>query len=183
MKIRQKTALAALLAGCLTAPVLAEPANGNPAPDFFAAALCQPPYSTDTATGLYEAAEKIAEADTSSLGAAIYALPEPVVRDGFTAKAVVFAEMSVGVLIEGEVADALARQYDLARESSHLLGASKNGFSRRLPNDQQQMKELGLISIVAREGPAMPGKTLLTCEFVSHEDRQALSAMEARQER
>lgn len=168
-------AVAAILAQSLTTPALATSA----APDFFGAALCQPPYSTGTATELYEAAEKLAKPDTSSLGAAIYPLPTPIQRDGFTASAVVFAGMSVGVLIDGEVAEKLSKHYNLTPERSRLLGASKLGFSRELPDDQQAMKEMGLISVVAREGAAMPGKTLLACEFVSTEDRRALESFEA----
>ncbi|WP_367350152.1 hypothetical protein [Sphingobium yanoikuyae] len=35
-----------------------------------------------------------------------------------------------------------------------------------------------LFSVVARQGPALAGRTLLTCEFVSHEDRKALDSQE-----
>jgi len=147
-------------------------------PDFFAAALCQPPYSTETATRLYEAAEKLVKPDTSGLGAAIYHLPAPISRDGFVTQDVVFAGTSVGVLLQGKVAAQAAERYHLEPEASHLFGASTLGFARQLPDDQQEMSELGLISVIAREGPAMDGKTLLACEFVSNEDRQALEAYE-----
>ena len=90
------------LASLLGVPL---PAAAQEAPDFFGAALCQPPYSTDSATALYEAAEKVAKADTSMLGAAIYTLPTPIERDGFVARAVVFAGMSIGVLLGGVIAD------------------------------------------------------------------------------
>jgi hypothetical protein len=174
MKFVRETLVAiAVLVGSL--PACAQAATE---PDFYGAALCNPPYSIGTANELYEAIEKVAKADTSTLGAAIYPLPTPIARDGFTASAVVFAGMSVGVLIEGEVADALARRYGLEQERSHLLGASRVGFARELPVEQQQMQELGLISVVAREGAAMPGKTLLACEFVSTEDRQAMKRAE-----
>ncbi|HUD93136.1 hypothetical protein [Sphingobium sp.] len=159
--------------------ILPTPAVAQEAPDFFGAALCQPPYSTGSATALYEAAEKIAKADTSILGAAIYPLPRPIERDGFVAKAVLFAGMSVGVLLEGEVAVEAAKRYGLSAEKSRLLGASSLGFARQLGEEQQGMREMGLISIVARQGPAMAGQTLLACEFVSHEDRQALESLEA----
>ncbi|NWK95359.1 hypothetical protein DM806_06705 [Sphingobium lactosutens] len=158
--------------------MLATPAAAQEAPDFFGAALCQPPYSTGSATALYEAAETIAKADTSTLGAAIYPLPKPIERDGFVAKAVLFAGMSVGVLLEGEVAAEAAKRYGLSAEKSHLLGASSLGFARQLDDAEQGMQEMGLISIVARQGPAMAGRTLLACEFVSHEDRQALESLE-----
>lgn len=162
----------ALLVAALAAPSHAAAQT----PDFLAAALCEPPYSTGNAMDLYEAAEKLAKPDTSSLGAAIYHLPAPIERDGFKTQDVVFAGMSVGVLLEGAVAAELGKRYALSAEKSHLFGASTTGFARVLPEEQQGMKDLGLISIVAREGPAMPGKTLLACEFVSNEDRAALEA-------
>ncbi|MFT4052894.1 MAG: hypothetical protein QM681_00180 [Novosphingobium sp.] len=149
-------------------------------PDFFAAALCEPSYTFGLATQLYEAAEKIGSPDTSMLGAAIYTLPTPIKRDGFTASAVVFAGTSVGVLVDGEVAEEAAQRYHLAKENNNLLGASKRGFSRELPDQQQAMKDLGLISAVAREGAALQDKTLLACEFVSHEDRMALQRLKPR---
>ncbi len=173
--MRYKIALAAAFLALMPAgPALAAEAD----PDFFAAALCQPPYSMDSATRLYEAAEKLAKPDTSGLGAAIYHLPAPISQDGFVTQDVVFAGSSVGVLLEGQVAAQAAERYHLSPEASHLFGASTLGFARQLPDDQQGMAELGLISMIAREGPAMNGKTLLACEFVSNEDRQALEAYE-----
>jgi len=143
---------------------------------FFDAALCLPPYSIDRATVLYEAAEKLAKPDQSSLGAAVYHLPAPIERDGFTTQDVLFANMTIGVLMEGNVADQLAKRYELTPETSHLLGISSRGFSRLLPDAQQSMKEMGLISIIAREGDALKGKTLLACEFVDAADRKAMEA-------
>lgn len=157
-------------------PALAE--DASPPSAFFDAALCQPPYSTDHATALYEAAEKLAKPDQSSLGAAIYHLPTPISRDGFTTQDVLFGNMTIGVLVDGNVADQLAKRYRLTPEKSHLLGTSSRGFSRLLPDDQQGMKDMGLISVVAREGDGLNGKTLLACEFVDEADRQAMEAME-----
>lgn len=169
----------ALFTTALSAPSLATAATA----DFFAAALCEPPYSTAVATGLYEEAESFGKADTSSLGAAIYRLPEPVARDGLKTEEVVFAGMSIGVLIDGASAAQVARRFDLIPEKSSLFGASSKGFARVLPDDLQSMKDAGLISIIAREGPALGGKTLLACEFVSNEDRQALEAYEESESR
>lgn len=148
-------------------------------PDFFGAALCQPPYSLGNATRLYEAAEKIAKPDTSGLGAAIYHLRKPIERDGFVTQDVMFGGMAVGVLIKGEVAAQLAERYDLKPESSRLLGSSSLGFARLLPDADQGMKDMGLISIVARQGPALKGRTLLACEFVSDEDRATMEELES----
>ncbi|WP_260926211.1 hypothetical protein [Novosphingobium sp. 9] len=165
--------LAFAAASGVGAPALAAPALE----DFFAAAVCQPPYSVQSATDLYDAAETFAKPDTSTMGAAIYRLPKPVTRDGFTTQDAVFAGSAVGVLIDGEVAAKLAERYHLTQEEGHMLGASSLGFSRVLPDDQQQMKEFGLVSLVARQGPALNGKTLLACEFVSNEDRAALEEL------
>lgn len=147
-------------------------------PDFFGAALCQPPYSLGSATALYEAAEKIAKPDTSGLGAAIYHLRKPIERDGFVTQDVMFGGMAVGVLIQGEVAAQLAERYDLKPESSRILGSSSLGFARQLPDADQGMKDMGLISVVARQGPALKGRTLLACEFVSDEDRATMEELE-----
>jgi hypothetical protein len=146
--------------------------------DFFGAALCQPPYSLGNATALYEAAEKIAKPDTSGLGAAIYHLRKPIERDGFVTEDVMFGGMAVGVLIKGEVAAQLAERYDLKPESSRILGSSSLGFARQLPEADQGMKDMGLISIVARQGPALKEQTLLACEFVSDEDRATMEELE-----
>jgi hypothetical protein len=168
-------AVIAFMLGCIASPArAAAPAET----DFFGAALCQPPYSITTATAIYEAAEKLAKPDTSSLGAAIYHLPAPVSRDGFVAQDVVFTGSSVGILVDGYVAAELAKRYDLEPEKSHLFGTSSLGFSRLLPDAEQGMKGLGLISIVARQGPAMQNKTLLMCEFVSDEDRASMEELE-----
>lgn len=166
--------LAAFAATGATTARSAEPATAG----FFDAALCKPPYSYDSATDLYQAAEKLTKPNMSNMGAAIYHLPAPIARDGFVTQDVVFAGSSVGVLVEGEVAAKLAERYDLAPEKSHLLGASSLGFSRLLLNPEQGMKELGLISVVARQGPSLHGKTLLACAFVSDEDRKGLEEME-----
>jgi hypothetical protein len=103
------------------------------------------------------------------LGAAIYKLPNQIDRDGFKSTEVFFASNAVGVLIEGERADDLAAKYGLKPETSDLLGTATKGYSRELPADLQPepgMAGPGKVSIVARQGNALPGKTLLACEFV-----------------
>ncbi len=138
-------------------------------PTFFDAALCNPPYSMTSATAIYDAAEKLAKPDTSSLGAAIYKIPQQIGRDGFKSDEVFFAGSAVGILIEGLHADELAAKYDLKPETSNLLGASSKGYGRALSEDLQPPAGLagpGKVSIVAREGDALAGKTLLACEFV-----------------
>lgn len=99
--------------------------------------------------------------DESILGAAAFRLPEPVRRDGFTTQNVVFGNTGSGVLVEGEVADQLARRYQLAPETGHLPGASTVGYSRRLT-----VRGPGgaLILVSARQGPALKGRTLPACE-------------------
>lgn len=162
----------------LTAAAMPAQATSPADVDYFGAALCQPPYSLSGATALYEAAEAVAKPDTSGLGAAVYHLPASLSRDGFTAQDVIFSGMAVGMLVDGEVAEKLAKTYDLQPKKSHLMGASTLGFARLLPDADQGMKDMGLISIVARQGPGLGGKTLLACEFVSNEDRASLEQWE-----
>ncbi|API53507.1 hypothetical protein BMW22_19530 [Rhizobium leguminosarum] len=145
--------------------VLADSADDK----FFDAALCKPPYTMTSAMKIYDVVEALAKPDTSSLGAAIYKLPNQIGRDGFKSTEIFFASNAVGVLIEGQRADDLAAKYGLKPETSDLLGTSTKGYSPELPADLQPepgMAGPGKISIVARQGDALPGKTLLACEFV-----------------
>ena len=148
------------------------------AESFYDAALCKPAYTTDSATALYEAAEKLAKPDTSLLTAYVYKLPQELGQDGFKTSEVVFAGTSVGVLVQGQQAEALAQRYQLQRERSSLLGASTMCYVGELLPGEQPQPDIGTVSIVARESAALPGKTLLACEFVSKEDRAALEAYE-----
>lgn len=135
---------------------------------FFDAALCKPPYTMTSATEIYDAVEALAKPDTSSLGAAIYKIPTEIGRDGFKSTEVFFASNAVGILVEGQRADDLAKKYGLKPETSDLLGTSTKGYARELPADQQPEPGLagpGKVSIAARQGDAFKGKTLLACEF------------------
>jgi len=151
---------------------------GASAASFYDAALCKPAYTMESAMELYEAAEKITKPDTSLLTAYVYKLPNNLGQDGFKTNEVVFASTSVGVLIQGQQAEALAQRYQLQRERSNLLGASTKGYARELPAAEQPQPDAGTVSIVARESPSLPGKTLLACELVSTADRAALEAYE-----
>ncbi|MGY4396467.1 hypothetical protein ACVWZA_001647 [Sphingomonas sp. UYAg733] len=145
---------------------------------FYDAALCKPPYTTGSATTLYEAAEKITKPDTSLLTAYVYKMPDEIGQDGFSSKEVVFAGTAVGVLVEGLQADALSKRYQLEPERSSLLGSSSKGYTRALPAAEQPLPDAGIVSIVARESPSLPGKTLLACELVMKEDQAALDSYE-----
>lgn len=164
----------------LAIPILASAifSTAASADQFYDAALCKPPYTTGSATTLYDAVEKLAKPDTSMLTAAVYTLPHDLGQDGFETRQVVFAGSSIGVLIEGLEADALAERYHLTKERSSLLGASTKGYAQALPADQQPQPDMGLVSIVARESEALPGRTLLACEFVATADQQALDEYE-----
>lgn len=164
--------VAALL---LPGMLLALPASADL---FYDAALCKPPYTMDSATALYEAAEKLAKPDTSMLTANVYTLPRELGQDGFKSRQVIFAGSTVGVLIEGLRADALAERYHLTKERSTLFGTSAKGYSRALPADQQPQSDLGTVSIITRESASLPGKTLLACEFVLKADQEALDRHE-----
>lgn len=118
----------AITAAPLTA-LAAPPAQ----PDIFNAALCKPPFTSDLMDSIYNTAKAAdPKPDESMLGAAVYRLPEPIHRDGFTTQQVVFVSTGIGVLVDGEVADQLAKRYQLTLEKGNLLGASSVGYSRRL---------------------------------------------------
>lgn len=141
---------------------------------FYDAAICKPPYTMESATALYETAEKLAKPDTSMLTAYVYTLPHELGQDGFKSRKVIFGGTMVGVLIEGLQADALAERYHLTKERSTIFGTSAKGYARALALDQQPQPDFGTVSIIARESAALPGQTLLACEFVSKADQQAL---------
>ncbi|KVR22252.1 hypothetical protein WK56_10820 [Burkholderia ubonensis] len=166
-----RAALGAVIAAPFVA-LAAPPAH----PDIFNAAICKPPFTSDLMSAIYDTVKAAdPKPDESMLGAAVFRLPEPIRRDGFTTQNVVFTSTGIGVLVEGEVADQLAQRYKLAPEKGHLLGASSVGYSRRLT-----VRGPGgaLILVSARQGPALKGKTLLACEMTSEEDIKALEQME-----
>ena len=108
-------------------------------------------------------------AASSDPRAAIYKIPHQIGRDSFDSDEVIFANSAVGILTKGLHSEELAAKYDLKPESSKLLGTSSKGFSRELPEHLQPARGLagpGKVSIVAREGSGLEGKTLLACEFV-----------------
>ena len=152
----------------------ASAARNIPASAFFDAAICKPAYSFRHANDIYDAAEKLGKPDTSS-GAAVYHLPAPIKKDGFIAVSVVFASSTIGVLIEGNVAEKLAKHYNLAPQKENIINMS--GFARQLPDAQQGMKELGKISLVALKSSAFKHKTLLACQFVSNEDQKNMDLL------
>jgi hypothetical protein len=161
-----------IVLSALALPVFAGKKIATPA--FFDAAICKPPYSSRHANDLYDAAEKLGKPDRSS-GAAVYRLPAPIKKDGFVAQDIFFADTTIGVLVEGNVAEKLAKRYNLTPEKMNVINMS--GYARRLPNSQQNMKELGLISIVALNSSAFKDKTLLACQFVSNEDRKNMELL------
>ena len=112
-------------------------------------------------------------------------MPQIIRRDGFTAQSAVFAGSAVGVLLDGRVAAQAAKRYHLSREKPdlsdtaherfNLINGSITGFSRRLADDQQSLRAMGItIFIVAREGKILGDKTLLACEAVYDEDLPAI---------
>lgn len=123
---------------------------------------------------MYKAAEKLGKPDQSS-GAAVYHLPAPIKKDGFVAQDVFFAGSTVGVLVEGNLAEKLAKHYKLKPQKINIINMS--GFARQLPDAQQDMKELGLISLVALTSSAFKDKTLLACQFISNEDQKSMELL------
>ncbi|AOK05489.1 hypothetical protein LGM90_11985 [Burkholderia sp. AU28942] len=168
-------AIAAAVAAVAAVPLVLAAAP-SASPDIFNAALCKPPFTSNLMDAIYNAAKAAdPKPDSSMLGAAVYRLPERIRRDGFTTQHVVFVATGIGVLVEGEVAEQLAKRYELTREQDHLLGASSIGYSRRL-----NVRGPGgaLILVSARQGPALKGRTLLACEMTSDEDIKALEQLE-----
>ncbi|WP_198929083.1 hypothetical protein [Rhizobium sp. AC27/96] len=148
---------------------------------FFDAALCKPAYTTESATKMYDEAEKLAKADMSLMTAAIYKLPADFGRQGFKTSELVFAGTSFGILVDGLRADDLAKTYHLKSDDlGSLLGTATKSYARALAKADQPSAEMGIVSVVARESAAFPGKTLLACEFVSNEDREALKQIQAK---
>lgn len=148
---------------------------------FFDAALCKPAYSTKSAMTMYEEAEKLSKADTSLLTAAVYKLPADFGRQGFKTSELVFAGTSFGVLVEGLRADDLAKAYHLKSDGfGNLLGTATKSYGRTLSKAEQPAAEMGVVSVVARESSAFPGRTLLACEFVSNEDLEAMKQLQAK---
>ena len=172
MKKISLSLVSGLLLSTLAFPVLAD--KKTPASAFFDAAICKPPYSSRHALSMYRAAEKLGKPDQSS-GAAVYHLPAPIKKDGFVAQDVLFTGSTIGVLVEGNVAEKLAKYYNLAPQEINIINMS--GFARQLPDAQQEMKELGLISLVALKSNAFKDKTLLACQFVSNEDRKNMELL------
>jgi hypothetical protein len=166
-------------AACLTliAAHAGTASAAEPGPAFFEAALCQPPYTTKTASDLYDAAAKHGRADNGGLSA-LYKLPSPIEKDGFKADEVVFVKNTFGVMLAGAQADKLAKRFRLSPEKPSVLrGAITKGYGRALEAKLQPSPERGVVSIVAREDASLPGKTMLACEFLTHDEVQALKAM------
>ncbi|ENU2135414.1 hypothetical protein ACE60T_005861 [Salmonella enterica] len=146
---------------------------------FYDAAICNPPYTIRHATELNDEAEKLVKPDTSLMTAYVYKLPFDIGRDGFKTNEVVFSGTMVGVLIDGWRADELAKHYQLEREESNILGTSLKGYARVVqPDPEKPSLEFGRVSIIARESNAIPGKTMLGCEFVSDAELDRLKQLE-----
>ena len=171
---------ASLSLGVIVSFVLGSSALAFDKPSFFDAALCKPAYSTATATTMYNEAEKLAKADTSNMTAAVYKMSADFGRQGFKTNEIVFAGTGFGVLVEGLRADDLAKTYHLTADGlGNLLGTATKSYGRPLSTAEQPAAEMGVVCVVARESAAFPGKTLLACEFVSHEDLEAMKSLQS----
>lgn len=164
-------AASALLAS--TAAIAADAADTRP---FFDAALCQPAYTTQAASALYNEAEKISKYQLVGT-MAVYPLADPAVKEGFTANAFVLAGTTYGVLVEGQKADELAKTFKLTPEAPNPMIVATKSYIRVLPDAQQPSPETGRVAITAREAQGIPGKTLLSCEFTSLADLEAMKSM------
>lgn len=151
-------------------------ANAADNSQFFDAALCQPAYTTKAASHLYNEAEKVSKYELVGI-MAVYPLPEPVTKDGFSTKEMVLVGSSYGVLIEGNKADELAKAFNLTAEPKHPMIVATKSYVRVLDDADQPSPEMGRVAITARESNGIPGKTLLSCEFTSFADIEAMKAM------
>lgn len=151
-------------------------ANAADNSQFFDAALCQPAYTTKAASALYDEAEKVSKYELVGM-MAVYPLAEPVAKDGFSTKEVVLVGSSYGVLVEGNKADELAKAFNLAPEPKHPMIVATKSYIRILDDADQPSPEMGRVAITARESNGIPGKTLLSCEFTSFADIEAMKAM------
>ena len=141
----------------------------TPPVSFYDMALCKPPYTLASATDAYNAAETLAKPDMSKFGSAIYKLPKPIGRDGFESNEVIIGGTMVGVLVSGQRAQELAAKYQLKPDDAALLNTATKSYARVLPPNLQPPAGLsgtGKVSVIARESQALPGKTILGCEFV-----------------
>ncbi|BCQ38861.1 MULTISPECIES: hypothetical protein [Erwiniaceae] len=168
------TATPLLIAAAVLFSATAATAADNSA--FFDAALCKPAYTTKAASALYNEAEKVSKYQL--VGAmAVYPLTEAVVKDGYSTKAFVLAGTTYGVLVEGNKADELAKTYQLTPEPKNPMIVATKSYIRVLADADQPSPEMGRVAITAREAQGIPGKTLLSCEFTSLADLEAMKAM------
>lgn len=88
--------LRAALGAVVVAPFVAlaaPPAH----PDIFNAAICKPLFTSDLMSAIYDTVKAAdPKPDESMLGAAVFRLPEPIRRDGFTTQNVVFTSTGIG---------------------------------------------------------------------------------------
>lgn len=129
---------------------------------------------------MYDEVEKLAKADTSLMTAAVYKLPADFGRQGFKTDEIVFAGTSLGILVEGLRADDLAKTYHLSSDDlGNLLGTATKSYGGALAKAEQPAADMGVVSVIARESVAFPGKTLLACEFVSHDDLETMKSLQS----
>lgn len=171
--VRFNAASVMLVATALFTSVVASAADNN---QFFDAALCKPAYTTQAASALYDEAEKITRYQL--VGAmAVYPLPDAVEKEGFSTKAFVLAGTTYGVLVEGQKAEALAKTFKLTKEAPNPMIVASKSYIRVLDDADQPSPETGRVAITAREAQSIPGKTLLSCEFTSLADLEAMKTM------
>ena len=171
--VRFNVAPIMIAATALFTSVVASAADNSP---FFDAALCKPAYTTKAASALYDEAEKVTKYQLVGM-MAVYPLPDAVEKDGFSAKAFVLAGTTYGVLVEGLKAEELAKAYQLTKEAPNPMIVATKSYVRVLADADQPSPETGRVAITAREAQGIPGKTLLSCEFTSLADLEAMKAM------
>ncbi|MGG6892468.1 hypothetical protein [Rhizobium sp. BR 315] len=131
---------------------------------------------------MYSEAEKLANADTSLLTAAVYKLPKDLGREGFETSELAFAGASFGVPIEacGPMTWPRLTTWKRTALAINLRGTAAKSCRRALTKDDRPVTDMGVISVIARESAAFSGKALLACEFVSSEDLEAMKQLQAK---
>lgn len=141
------------------------------------AAVCKPPYSLDSSLKFYESAERMAKRELVDF-IAVYKLKNPITsKDGLKTQALVVANNSYGILLDGSQAEALAARFQLKPERRSVLRAAIiKGYSRALAEAEQPSPETGVVSLAVREIHSFPGKTMLICEMLTHSEIKALQS-------
>ncbi len=175
MRLHLAHGTAVALLACLA--VSAARAATRPAEfDFFDAAECKPPIEAQVANRFADEAAKLGPYDVVGI-TMVHKLPAPRVKGDLSTQALVLSGNSIGVLLEGAQAEALARRFDLQPERLSALRPTVTlGFARALKPRRRPGPFDPVVSIVARESTDFPGQTMLLCETLGPSEVKAFES-------